>query len=254
LSTLLRRGLAQLSKVSKLVPWRFSARSVSCSPAFEKIILARVSIAPADIAREVEQHGLQLWDKSTIPNNLILKAANFIDREPSLAAVCSTVVEHLHVMKAEVGFDVSHSEPRWRRRIFVSLPERSDEIGAVRLAESIIHEAMHLHLTDYEDTEPLVLEFDQKLKSPWKTELRSYQGVMHGLFVFACLSCYFKGALENFQGDDSTRRHCYQRIIDIAAEIDTIDVSELSSGLSARGRWLVKNWRQIGLDVGDLKT
>lgn len=214
----------------------------------EETILDCLSEAPVEIANDIACDGLRTWDLSCAPTVLLKQAATWIDREPSLSAICSRVVKDIHLLRAETGFDVSHSEPRWRRRIFVSVPERDDAVGAVRLAESIIHEAMHLHLTDFEEIEPVVSEFAGKIRSPWKTEHRPYQGVMHGLFVFACLGQYFRNTSKIFEKekDDAARNHCIGRVADIASEINSIDIDELSTGLTTAGGMLARNWHRFG--------
>jgi hypothetical protein len=212
----------------------------------EETILDRLSQTPADVARAIVHAGLRVWDRSCVPTNLLKRAANFIDRESSLSAICSHVIEHIHLLQAEAGFDISHSEPRWRRRIFVSIPERDGSVGAMRLAEGIIHEAMHLNLTNVEVDEPLVCEFVGKMRSPWKVESRPYQGVLHGLFVFACLGRYFKNILRVIEKDDALKNHCARRVADIAAEIGSIDVDELCRGLTRRGALLAMSWQKVG--------
>ena len=245
-SILSKRPQLEALQISELAPWLLVSSTVTCDVTLEETILDRLSEVPSEIAIEIAHTGLQTWDPSYVPAGLLRRAANWIDREPSLSAICSQVVENLHLIRAEARFDISHSEPRWRRKIFVSVPERDDAVGAVRLAESIIHEAMHLHLTDYEEVKPLVSEFAGKMRSPWKTEHRPYQGVMHGLFVFACLSQYFRNMLRVFEQDEAARNHCVRRVADIAAEIRSINIDELSIGLTGAGALLAKNWQRFG--------
>lgn len=234
-------------QISDPAPWLLVASAVTCGATLEETILHRLSTVPAEIANDISSNGLRMWDISYVPTGLLRQAANWIDREPGLAAICSDLVKDLHLLRAEAGFDVSHSEPRWRRKIFVSIPERNDAVGALRLAESIIHEAMHLHLTDLEEVEPLVSKLAGKMRSPWKTEHRPYQGVMHGLFVFACLSQYFRDMsrfLEK-EKDQLASNHCKGRIADIAAEISSIDIDELSAGLTSAGILFAKSWQRF---------
>ena len=57
----------------------------------------------------------------------------------------------------------------------------------LRLAESLIHEAMHLQLTFIESVVPLVNATEGTAFSPWKGEDRPVQGVFHALYVFAVI-------------------------------------------------------------------
>jgi HEXXH motif-containing protein len=165
--------------------------------------------------------------------------------EPSLAATSAQVVGDIHLLRAARGYDVSHSEPRWRRRIFVSVPERVDDIGALRLAESVVHEAMHLHLTNHEIAEPLVMEFRRRMKSPWRAEPRSYQGVLHGLFVFSCLETYYRGIASTVEKEEGIARHRQGRVDEIQAEVASLDLAQLRGGLTFRGAALARQWHNL---------
>jgi HEXXH motif-containing protein len=157
-----------------------------------------------------------------------------------LAATCAQVVGDIHLLRAAPGYDVSHSEPRWRRRIFVSVPERADDLGALRLAESVVHEAMHLHLTNHEIAEPLVTEFRRRMRSPWRVEQRSYRGVLHGLFVFSCLENYFRAI--PIGNEEGIARHRQGRVDEIRAEIARLDLAQLCGGLTSTGAALARQW------------
>jgi HEXXH motif-containing protein len=180
------------------------------------------------------------------------QAARWIGLEPSLAATIVRVVDDIHLLRAASAYDVSHSEPRWRRRIFVSVPERSDELGELRLAESVVHEAMHLHLTNSEAAEPLVTEFRRTMKSPWRAEPRSYQGVLHGLFVFTCLETYFCGISSIIGNRGAAALHLKKRLDEIRGEVAGLNIRELSGGLTSAGVDLAWKWynRVLGRDDG----
>ena len=185
------------------------------------------------------------WGDAEVPAALVLQTAQWIGMEPSLAAISAEVVDDIHLLRASSGYDVSHSEPRWRRRIFVSVPERHDDVGALRLAESIVHEAMHLHLTNTEMVQLLVVEFHRRIKSPWRAELRSYQGVLHGLFVFTCLEVYFRRLAQKTVHPDAVARHCKKRVDEIRAEIESLDISRLCEGLTPLGAILAQQWHKL---------
>jgi HEXXH motif-containing protein len=184
------------------------------------------------ILSHVEQGGLIVDTKCSHPA-LCSAAAAAIDEVADLAHLVRARVRHIHTLKAPAGYDISHSEPHWCDRIFVSIPERSDRVGALRLAESVIHEAMHLHLTISEQGTPLVQDLKGELYSPWRQSLRSYSGIIHGLFVFACLREYFNQLPPN--GEVDAAPHIHQRLSDIDAQIAQIDIGRLSAGLTAAG-------------------
>jgi hypothetical protein len=128
-------------------PWLLVApRAAPLCSLHDRVVALIQPIDPV-IAADVSVYGLKARDLEALPTDLVQASAGWIDREPSLAAICAQLVEEIHLLQSEPGYDVSHSEPRWRRRIFVSIPDRADGVGALRLAENIIHEAMHLQLT-----------------------------------------------------------------------------------------------------------
>jgi hypothetical protein len=208
----------------------------------------RVLPPPPKIAAEVSRCGLMVWEGTDQPAALLRQAALWIGLVPGLAATSAKVVGNVHLLRAPSGYDISHSEPRWRRRIFVSVPEeRSDDLGALRLAESVAHEAMHLHLTNHEIAEPLVIEFHRCMKSPWRSERRSYQGVLHGLFVFACLESYFRGIASKVRDQETIDRHRQRRVDEIRAEILSLDIAQLRSGLTCSGAAFAQQWYDLAV-------
>ena len=63
-----------------------------------------------------------------------------------------------------------------------------------RLAENIVHEALHLQLTIVESIESLVIDVpgETPVFSPWKNKWRSVRGLMHAMYVFGNLRCFWK--------------------------------------------------------------
>jgi HEXXH motif-containing protein len=189
------------------------------------------------ILSHVEQGGLVINATYDQPA-LFIAAAAAIDEVAGLADIVRARVRHVHTLKAPPGYDISHSEPHWHDRIFVSIPERPDRVGALRLAENVIHEAMHLHLTIFELGTPLVRDLKAEIYSPWRQSLRAYSGVIHGLFVFACLREYFSRLQDS---EVAPSRHIRQRLKDIDADIAQIDIDRLIAGLAAAGVALATN-------------
>ena len=146
------------------------------------------------------------------------------------------------LLKAPSGYDISHSEPRWPADIFVSVPERDDDIGAIRFAESVVHEAMHLHLSNFERRFPLVANTPKTMMSPWRSEQRPVQGILHGLFVFSCLYNFFE-QLSDKALVRQVKTHCASRLVTIGEEIRSIDLEELGDSLTQVGKALAFQWR-----------
>jgi HEXXH motif-containing protein len=160
-------------------------------------------------------------------------------------ASVEAAVGKVYLLRAAAGYDISHSEPQWKSWIFVSLPDRADSVGALRLAEGVVHEAMHLQLTVFEDRNAIVADESGRMSSPWRRQARPFRGIAHGLFVFSCILAYFEALIDVVQGPAAS--HVLARIEDIRAEIATIDLEELSRGLTPIGAALARRWSDVAL-------
>jgi len=229
-------------------PWSLIAKGIASEKKFESIIAGRVTPVPQGIVNEIERAGLRIRNSTAqLSGSLLVQAARWIDCVPQVGSLCVELMQQMYLLQADEGYDISHSEPQWPRSIFVSIPDRVDAVGALRLAESIIHEVMHLQLTDFEQKVALVANFETKLHSPWRTEDRPVQGVMHGLYVFACLVSFFREIVEVEQIEPDAREHSQRRISEIQSEIGEIALDELKSSLTNKGRDFVFKWRSIAL-------
>lgn len=230
-------------------PWRDGAQlTLSPGANFGADLLARVGAIPSAIAPELAMRGIVGIDISNSSRCLLEAAFGRILQLSELAAVVHAAVEHIHLLQAEAGYDVSHSEPQWRSSIFVSLPESQDEIGELRLAESIVHEAMHLQLTNREQHIDLVAGCDGAMRSPWRDGPRTYRGVLHGLYVFSCISYFFRALILQDIVAAAGRVHVTRRLSDIAQELRSIDVAELGGGLTSVGNALVEKCMSTLID------
>jgi HEXXH motif-containing protein len=202
----------------------------------------RLSETPRKIRSYVVRYGLNVG-RTCGEIEVFDHATAAINEVPDLALIVRARVNHIHALEAPPEYDISHSEPKWEDRIFVSVPERSDGIAALRLAESVIHEAMHLHLTLFEHGSPLVHDAMGEIHSPWRGAPRPFLGVLHGLFVFACLHEYF--ARLSLDREPAATRHIDRRLTEIKNEIAQIDIGGLSLGLTAVGKSLAaRPWNQ----------
>lgn len=230
-------------------PWQLPRLGISgaAAPLNAGWLWPRVVPAPPDVAAHIQAGGLELANIKDADSGLFAKAAEAIARAPSLAAIIATRVAAVHLLQAEPRYDVSHSEPRWRDRIFVSVPERGDEVAALRLTEGIIHETLHLHLTELEFITPLVCNQTGSLASPWRPEPRSFGGVLHGTFVFVCLKAYF-GTVTVPSGSVAGG-HLDQRRTEIAEELSQVDLATLAAGLTEPGAELLS---QLFADAAEM--
>jgi hypothetical protein len=124
------------------------------------------------------------------------EAFKIIRQVPDLFETVVDLVRCIHLIKPESDeYDISFSEPHIPFSIFVSIPQKNNTINALRVAEAIVHEAMHLQLTLIEALIPLVTNSDEKFYSPWRGELRNAAGILHAIYVFQVLQSFFSNLL-----------------------------------------------------------
>ena len=223
-----------------MVPWRLRGSRNRQPPETSAWLKERIVDAQQGVASHVARQGLTTIATTAIDRDMCLRSQKLIERCGDLADLVQGVTHDIHLLEAAPGYDVSHSEPCWPHRILVSVPDRHDEIGALRVAEGVIHEAMHLALTLLEKDRPLVRSPAAEMASPWRDEPRPVGGVLHGLFVFSCLHAAFRmmaGATDNAATD-----HISGRLRDIAEEVGSIDLARLSAGLTPFGCTLARQW------------
>jgi len=179
----------------------------------------------------------------------VQSALSLIALVPSLHGTVAAYLRTLHVLQARgIDFDVSHSDPKVPFSIFVSIPSGERE-GKLRLAESIIHECMHLQLTMIEDELPLVNDRNALYFSPWQATWRPLSGVLHGLYVFSVIDAYFQ-ALEGCHSLTLAER---MSVVTRRKQIDqeVAQVADLANveGLTEEGRILIGQLlERFGLD------
>ncbi len=161
--------------------------------------------------------------------------------EPALTDV-TKLVRCIQVLEQpDPEIDVSYSHPNSPFSIFVSVCNQSSNISNLRVAESIIHEAMHLKLTLIENVLPLVEPFKGKLYySPWRDEKRPAQGVLHGAFVFRVVHDFYKSISKHDFSDDTTN-FINERRNQIVYEISQLKRFTSCNDLTENGAILAKN-------------
>jgi HEXXH motif-containing protein len=197
----------------------------------------RLATLEKSVVSELEKRNLHAVKPSEEAPALLDRATNLIRIPPGLESIvrrCTHEISPLHVPND--SFDVSHSEPRWPTRIFVSVPKHSP-VGDLRIAEAIVHESMHLNLTFLELRTQLT-NSTTLLYSPWKSEPRPASGVLHGIYVFACIWRFFSYLLGRNLLGDQARRHVEQRREEIRIEISLIDRPDFFRCLTTRGQEL----------------
>jgi HEXXH motif-containing protein len=156
-----------------------------------------IEALPQERAVQYQKQGVTFYTPAEILHTTILSciedAIAIINQVPSLMKTVAALVRSLHVIKPEdEDHDVSFSEPYIPFSIFVSVPERRIENDALRVAEAIIHEAMHLQLTTIDCILPLASSTKGRYFSPWRRQHRSSEGLIHALYVFRVIETFMK--------------------------------------------------------------
>ncbi len=170
------------------------------------------------------------------------KALSIFDYPGGPLQSLNLLVRSIHVVKQDdPEIDISHSDPQIPFSIFVSVCENESPFSDLRIAEGVLHEAMHLKLSLLEDVTQLVKPYSGNLYfSPWRDERRPAQGVLHGLFVFkAIIDFYCSLSKDNL--NDFEISYLADRKAQIASEIKQLNEFPSCIDLTVYGANLVKN-------------
>ncbi|WP_121811311.1 aKG-HExxH-type peptide beta-hydroxylase [Mucilaginibacter kameinonensis] len=180
-----------------------------------------------------------------------LKAAlNILGLIPECAACIAELVNCIQVVTAEgPEFDTSYSHPNLPFTIFVSVCEDDSLNGDLRVAESILHEAMHLKLT-------LIQEYIELVKpdsmdtffSPWRNVQRPLMGVLHGLFVFRAIRDLFQNIRDHTELNNRDYNFATYRMADIAGDFQALNNFCQCHGLTEIGRKLADQLQSLDFD------
>jgi HEXXH motif-containing protein len=159
---------------------------------------------------------------------------------PSIYETVSNLVTCLHIIRPEDDeFDISYSLPTIPFSIFVSVPSKRMTNDVFRVAEAILHEAMHLQLTLIEKVEPLIIETDETYFSPWKNELRHPRGVLHAIYVFCVIRQFFELLIQNTILEKSTIEYLTRRCNCISEQLIEIKSFTNCPNLTKTGRLFI---------------
>ena len=155
----------------------------------------------------------------------------------TVAGMCRS----LHVLLASCRhLDTSYSDPSLPFSIFVSCPPVTEKNRVERLAENVIHEALHLQLSLVERTEPLIIDGAQHelVFSPWKEGDRTMRGLLHAVYVFGNLRYFWKRVAANCPNSSTFAENHIETINQEMSSIHHLLDSPL---LTATGRCLASS-------------
>jgi hypothetical protein len=173
----------------------------------------------------------------------VKRALGILKMIPELYKPVGMLVRTIQLLKThDEEIDISHSDPNIPFSIFVSVGGNEGPIYDIRLCESILHEAMHLKLTLIEEEVDLILPGTrEQYYSPWRDEERPVRGVLHGLFVFKAIQCFYHEALSLFGDKPYINRFLIERVEDISKEIKVVKELYTSNGFTSEGAQFAKS-------------
>ena len=158
---------------------------------------------------------------------------------PSLESAVLALIHSVHLLHIDDECrDVSHSDPDIPLSVFISVPSRATPDAALRVLESLVHEAMHLQLSLIERVTVLTPPTRQRLPSPWRAEPRPPNGLLHGGYVFTVIARAYSLLLSTRHLTAASRSYVSRRLSTIMTELDFAWRHLTPNVLTATG-WLV---------------
>lgn len=178
---------------------------------------------------------------TTVPT-CIQEALDIVNQVPSLMTTVASLVRSLHVIRPErADYDVSFSEPHFPFSIFISTPQERIANDALRVAEAIVHEAMHLQLTLIDKISPLTISTSKTYFSPWKKTHRKAEGVLQALYVFRVIEQFFSKLLLLPTAPPHVANHVRERRREIDFQIATLRSFQHCDELTSIGSKFVRS-------------
>jgi hypothetical protein len=226
---------------------RFIEDSIFTSHSLENIKnITFVEMLPSSITEQYKESGVDFYTREELQINTgitdcLRDAFEIIRKVTSLFSTVRYLVKSIHLIKPKNDeYDVSFSEPHIPFSILISIPKKNTSINALRVAEAIVHEAMHLQLTLIENIRILAVSGSQFVYSPWKNEYRTPQGVIHALYVFKVIIQFFEKLIENDSLVLETREYVKERSEEISLQISEIDNFQSCPNLTYLGQVFTK--------------
>ncbi len=193
-------------------------------PIFETNKSFRIALPSISLSPFYEKHGLvpeKLNPQNTEVFEKIKSALNLMQNVKPIHSFILQIVKSIQIIKAEhTETDISYSHPDIPFSIFFSICEEVSTISDLRVAESILHESMHLLLTLIENHIDLIfIDSKATFYSPWRNEQRPLRGVLHGMFVFKAVKDFFTLLLQYFPKSTEEESYIISRITEIQKEL-----------------------------------
>ncbi|GJG89812.1 hypothetical protein tb265_49930 [Gemmatimonadetes bacterium T265] len=206
----------------------------------DEVAAVGVELLPAETERAYDDPGFRFLRPDEIRTAGALARAMdglaLLDAVPSVGSTVRRLVRSLHLLDTgDDDTDVSFSEPELPFSVFVSVPTSARPDAAIRVAEGILHEAMHLQLTLIESVVPLVNSDEGRYFSPWRNEQRPAQGILHALYVFRVIDAFLEQVAATRPGLPAGGDSVGGRRALIAAQVREVESFRDSRDLTAEG-------------------
>ena len=154
-----------------------------------------VEILAANLVNQIADSEVHLLSAHSIADDAaseLDEALSLLDLVPSVWPTVSQLVRAIHIIDpCDNDTDVSFSAPSIPFSVFVSVPSMRSQKVTLRIAEAILHESMHLHLTLIARTVPLLQPAGEMQYSPWRGEERDSEGIIQALYAFSVIRTFF---------------------------------------------------------------
>ena len=153
-----------------------------------------------------------------------------------------TLASSIHALdQPDPEYDISHSSPNLPFSVFLTVPSLSVHASELRIAESLLHESLHLLLSLIERKVDLVRPECRQNKhySPWRQAERPLGGVLHGVYVFRGIYDYLC-SLDSDEMSLADVRHCRGRMQQIHKELVSLSGLFRADGLTDLGAAFLK--------------
>ena len=235
----LTTSLVEQSERDQLAPIGLSLRTygtqriVARDAAAPRSVLAQIALRDgrsllvedlcSDAHADYEELGLPLISRQNYSREIsekIAEALAVLRVLPSLEVSVLALIRSVHLLKVDEDcFDLSHSDPEIPLSVFISVPNLATPDVALRVFESLVHEAMHLQLSLIERVTALASDTRRCLLSPWRTELRPPIGILHGSYVFTVIARAYHLLSTKHQSVES-QLYLSRRLSTVIAELD----------------------------------
>ena len=183
-----------------------------------------VEVLPANVARYFTGYDVRFLDGHLLEGNVatqLEEALSLLNLVPTVWPTVCTLVKSLHILDAGGDeTDISFSDPALPFSVFVSVPRRWSQVAPLRVAEAILHEAMHIQLTLVERVVSLVLPQRRMYYSPWRDEQRDSEGILQALYVFGVIRSFLRLMPLRGRQPYSVKEHVADRIMQIDRQIE----------------------------------